>query len=125
MPAKSHSSCGCILTVRRIIIPGHFSGQESLRCPPDVVSAHQGDPLMPQEPWAGLSEAISAIRAELEQAMSDGDGHKIQFRTGPVEMEFAVDVSRRTPRPGRRCPSCRGVRAPRRRPVTRPAPHPA
>ncbi|MEE1759647.1 MULTISPECIES: trypco2 family protein [Streptomyces] len=49
---------------------------------------------MSQEPWAGLSEAISAIRAELEQAMTDGHGHKIQFRTGPVEMEFAVDVKK-------------------------------
>jgi hypothetical protein len=49
---------------------------------------------MPQEPWAGLSEAISAIRAELEQAMTDGHGHAIQFRTGPVEMEFAVDVKK-------------------------------
>ncbi|MFG3101658.1 trypco2 family protein [Streptomyces sp. NPDC048182] len=47
---------------------------------------------MPQEPWAGLSEAISAIRAELEAAVADGAGHAIQFRTGAVEMEFAVDV---------------------------------
>lgn len=49
---------------------------------------------MSQEPWAGLSEAISAIRGELEQAMADGHGHPIQFRTGPVEMEFAVDVKK-------------------------------
>jgi hypothetical protein len=49
---------------------------------------------MSQEPWAGLSEAISAIRAELEQAMADGHGHTIHFRTGPVEMEFAVDVKK-------------------------------
>ncbi|MFE4703517.1 trypco2 family protein [Streptomyces sp. NPDC056738] len=49
---------------------------------------------MSQEPWAGLSEAISAIRAELEQAMADGHGQAIQFRTGPVELEFAVDVKK-------------------------------
>ncbi|MGW1069251.1 trypco2 family protein [Streptomyces aureus] len=49
---------------------------------------------MSQEPWAGLSEAISAIRAELEQAMTDGHGQSIQFRTGPVELEFAVDVKK-------------------------------
>lgn len=49
---------------------------------------------MSQQPWAGLSEAISAIRAELERAMIDGHGHAIQFRTGPVEMEFAVDVKK-------------------------------
>ncbi|WP_255951713.1 trypco2 family protein [Streptomyces odontomachi] len=49
---------------------------------------------MTQEPWAGLSEAISAIRAELERAMDDGREHSIHFRTGPVEMEFAVDVKK-------------------------------
>ncbi len=49
---------------------------------------------MTQEPWAGLSEAISAIRGELEQAMDDGREHSIHFRTGPVEMEFAVDVKK-------------------------------
>ncbi|MFD3931480.1 trypco2 family protein [Streptomyces sp. NPDC058614] len=49
---------------------------------------------MPQEPWAGLAEAISAIRSELEQAMDDGQGHRIAFRTGPVEIEFAVDIKK-------------------------------
>ncbi|MFD0209625.1 trypco2 family protein [Streptomyces hirsutus] len=47
---------------------------------------------MSQEPWTGLAETISAVRAELEQAMEDGRDHPISFRTGPVEMEFAVDV---------------------------------
>ncbi|MFJ7305207.1 trypco2 family protein [Streptomyces sp. NPDC099088] len=47
---------------------------------------------MPQEPWAGLADAISAVRAELDLAMHDGRGHRVAFRTGPVEMEFAVDV---------------------------------
>ncbi|MFF3468453.1 trypco2 family protein [Streptomyces sp. NPDC002619] len=49
---------------------------------------------MSQELWAGLSEAITAVRAELEQAMADGHGHTMQFRTGPVELEFAVDVKK-------------------------------
>lgn len=47
---------------------------------------------MPQEPWAGLADAISAVRAELDLAMDNGRGHRISFRTGPVEMEFNVDV---------------------------------
>ncbi|MEV6018224.1 MULTISPECIES: trypco2 family protein [unclassified Streptomyces] len=49
---------------------------------------------MSQEPWVGLSEAISAIRAELDLAMTGGRGQRIQFRTGPVELEFAVDVKK-------------------------------
>ncbi|MGP4000345.1 trypco2 family protein [Streptomyces sp. 8N706] len=47
---------------------------------------------MSQEPWAELAEAISAVRSELERAMETGNGKKIQFKTGPVEMEFVVDV---------------------------------
>ncbi|MEV7887922.1 trypco2 family protein [Streptomyces sp. NPDC002817] len=47
---------------------------------------------MADEAWAGLAEAIGAIRAELQQAARDGEGQKIQFRTGPVEIEFSVDV---------------------------------
>jgi ABC-type Na+ efflux pump permease subunit len=47
---------------------------------------------MADEAWAGLAEAIGAIRAELQQAARDGAGDEIQFRTGAVEIEFAVDV---------------------------------
>ncbi len=79
---------------------------------------------MPQEPWAGLSEAISAVRAELEQAMTDGQGHAIQFRTGPVEMEFAVDI-KKDAQAGAKVSVLPGVPAPRPRPGTRPAPRPA
>ncbi|WP_089222337.1 trypco2 family protein [Actinacidiphila glaucinigra] len=49
---------------------------------------------MAPEPWTGLSQAISAIRDELEQAMADGQDHTVQFRVGPVEVEFAVDVKK-------------------------------
>jgi hypothetical protein len=47
-----------------------------------------------QESWTGLSEAITAVRAELEQANLDGQGHTLRFRTGPVELEFAVNVQK-------------------------------
>lgn len=44
------------------------------------------------EPWAELGEAVSAIRAQLQEAMDDGIGKTLQFRTGPVELEFTVEV---------------------------------
>ncbi|WP_327695777.1 trypco2 family protein [Streptomyces sp. NBC_00459] len=49
---------------------------------------------MADEAWVGLAEAIGAIRAELQQAARDGAGQEIQFRTGPVEVEFSVDVKK-------------------------------
>ena len=49
---------------------------------------------MADEAWMGLAEAIGAIRAELQQAARDGAGQEIQFRTGPVEIEFAVDMKK-------------------------------
>lgn len=47
---------------------------------------------MVQEPWAELGEAISAIRAQLQQAMEEGAGEALRFRTGPVELELSVTV---------------------------------
>lgn len=51
---------------------------------------------MTDEPWAGLAEAVGAIRAELQQAIIDGknSGRDLHFRAGPVEMEFAVEVKK-------------------------------
>ncbi|HEX6354939.1 trypco2 family protein [Actinophytocola sp.] len=49
---------------------------------------------MSQEPWAELAEAIRAIRSELKKAMELGAGETVRFRTGPVEMEFAIDVKK-------------------------------
>ncbi|QES35112.1 hypothetical protein DEJ48_18365 [Streptomyces venezuelae] len=40
----------------------------------------------------GLAEAIGAVRAELRRAAEEGRGQDLQFRTGPVELEFTVDV---------------------------------
>lgn len=47
---------------------------------------------MVHEPWVGLAEAVSAVRAELQRAAVDGAGQALRFRTGPVELEFTVDV---------------------------------
>ncbi|MCI3932040.1 trypco2 family protein [Streptomyces sp. AN091965] len=42
--------------------------------------------------WAGLAEAIGAVRAELRRAEEAGRDENVRFRTGPVELEFSVDV---------------------------------
>ena len=47
---------------------------------------------MAEEPWAQLGEAISAIRAQLQQAEDEGRDEPLKFRTGPVELEFSVEV---------------------------------
>ncbi|OLE27083.1 MAG: hypothetical protein AUG49_06395 [Catenulispora sp. 13_1_20CM_3_70_7] len=45
---------------------------------------------MSDQAWTGLAEAITAIRAELLAAVDSDAG--LRFRTGPVELEFSVDV---------------------------------
>ena len=47
---------------------------------------------MSQEPWAELGETVSAIRAQLQQALEEGKDEPLRFRTGPVELEFSVEV---------------------------------
>jgi hypothetical protein len=42
----------------------------------------------------GLSEAVRAVRNELEQVRRDGASEDIRFLVGPVEMEFEVAVAR-------------------------------
>ncbi|WP_438484458.1 trypco2 family protein [Streptomyces sp. S186] len=49
---------------------------------------------MSREPWAELGETISAIRAELQGAMEAGAQDSLRFRTGPVELEFTVEVKK-------------------------------
>lgn len=49
---------------------------------------------MAAEPWAGLAEAVGAVRAELQTAMAEGKDQELRFTAGPVEMEFAVDIRR-------------------------------
>jgi hypothetical protein len=45
-----------------------------------------------QEPWAELGETVSAIRAQLQQALEEGGDDSLKFRTGPVELEFSIEV---------------------------------
>jgi hypothetical protein len=42
----------------------------------------------------GLAEAIRELRAELIAAQAESPGSGVRFELGPVEMEFAVTLSR-------------------------------
>ncbi|MEV6012986.1 trypco2 family protein [Streptomyces sp. NPDC051976] len=44
--------------------------------------------------WAELGDTVSAVREQLQRAMDEGQGKTLKFRTGPVEMEFAVEVKK-------------------------------
>jgi hypothetical protein len=41
-----------------------------------------------------LADTIAAVRRELSLAQAAGQGQPVQFRTGPVELEFEVAVTR-------------------------------
>ena len=41
-----------------------------------------------------LADTIAAVRRELTSAQEAGRGQPVQFRTGPVELEFDVAVTR-------------------------------
>ena len=41
-----------------------------------------------------LADTIAAVRRELSSAQAAGQGQPVQFRTGPVELEFEVAVTR-------------------------------
>jgi hypothetical protein len=41
-----------------------------------------------------LADTIAAVRRELSLAQAAGQGQSIMFRTGPVELEFEVAVTR-------------------------------
>jgi hypothetical protein len=44
----------------------------------------------------GLAEAIQGVRSELRRAQDLGRGCDVRFAVGDVEVEFAVDASRKT-----------------------------
>jgi hypothetical protein len=46
--------------------------------------------------WVGLAEAIKGVREELAKAMEAGEGERLRFDVGPVELEFAVELRRDT-----------------------------
>lgn len=41
-------------------------------------------------PEIGLTEALRGLRAELIESMAEADGQEVQFRLGPVDVEFQV-----------------------------------
>jgi hypothetical protein len=43
---------------------------------------------------ASLADTIAAVRRELGLAQAAGQGEPVQFRAGPVELEFEVAVTR-------------------------------
>ena len=44
--------------------------------------------------FPSLADTIAAVRRELSLAQTAGQGQPVQFRTGPVELEFDVAVTR-------------------------------
>jgi len=44
--------------------------------------------------FPSLADTIAAVRRELSSAQKAGQGQLVQFRTGPVELEFEVAVTR-------------------------------
>ncbi len=44
--------------------------------------------------FPSLADTIAAVRRELSSAQAAGQGQPVQFRTGPVELEFEVAVTR-------------------------------
>ncbi len=47
-----------------------------------------------EDEFPSLADTIAAVRRELSSAQKAGQGQPIQFRTGPVELEFDVAVTR-------------------------------
>ena len=54
-----------------------------------VCGVGDGDGKLPS-----LADTIAAVRRELSSAQAAGQGQPVQFRTGPVELEFEVAVTR-------------------------------
>lgn len=51
------------------------------------------DQTRPAGTVAGLAEAVKALRAELNDAMTAGQHEALRFEVGTVTMEFAVEVT--------------------------------
>ena len=44
--------------------------------------------------FPSLADTIAAVRRQLSSAQTAGQGHAVQLRTGPVELEFDAGVTR-------------------------------
>jgi hypothetical protein len=42
----------------------------------------------------GLADVVRALRAELETAMSEGKGQRVQFEATAIDMEFQIGVTK-------------------------------
>ena len=49
---------------------------------------------MPGNDWVGLADAVRALRSELTAALVEGEGQRLRFELGEVEMEFLLEVSK-------------------------------
>jgi Family of unknown function (DUF5995)/Trypsin-co-occurring domain 2 len=72
-----------------------FTKAASLLVDP-VVYAQFGKVNMDDTTVGSLSDAIAAVRAELEKALKEGQDQEIQFTVGPVEIEFEVELIKET-----------------------------
>jgi hypothetical protein len=61
--------------------------QHEARCRGCGVGSEDGE-------FPSLADTIAAVRRELSSAQAVGQGQLVQFRTGPVELEFEVAVTR-------------------------------
>jgi len=57
-------------------------------------NAHERRGISMADGWVGLSDAITALRRELNAAMTAGKDDDLRFGLGPVEMEFLLEVTR-------------------------------
>jgi hypothetical protein len=49
---------------------------------------------MPEQVQVPLAEAVRALRREIVVASRAGRDEEVRFRLGPIELEFALEVSR-------------------------------
>lgn len=49
---------------------------------------------VPDKTWVGIGDAIRALRAELVDAQKVAPGETVRFELGPIEMEFALTLTR-------------------------------
>src|SRR4051812_29036082 len=49
---------------------------------------------MPEQVRVPLVEAVRSLRREIIEASRVAQGEEVQFKLGPIELEFAVEMSR-------------------------------
>jgi Trypsin-co-occurring domain 2 len=71
---------------------------ESLRYSGRGMRHDLGGSVMPSDAddsGTSLADAITAVRRNLIRAQKEGEGEEVRFTVGTIEMEFAVDVSKK------------------------------